>query len=136
MKIVFTCGVFDLYHIGHLNFLKESKSYGDILITGVNTDEFTISYKNKKPVIPFEQRIEIIGSCKYVDVAVKAEELWPKKYMIEYNVDIITVSSDWKYFDSENLKWAVDNNIKIVYIDYTPNISTSYIIKTIKTYEK
>jgi len=49
MKTVFTCGVFDLYHIGHLNFLKESKSYGDKLIVGINTDEFTLSYKKKRP---------------------------------------------------------------------------------------
>jgi len=132
MKTIFTCGVFDLYHIGHLNFLKESKSCGDKLIVGVNTDEFTLSYKNKMPIIPFEQRIQIVNSCKYVDFTVKAEEYLPLKYIKQYNINLITVGSDWKGVEIESLKWAKVNNINIKYIDYTNNISTSYIIKKIK----
>lgn len=133
MKIIFTCGVFDLFHIGHLNFLKKSKLYGDKLIVGVNTDEFTMSYKNKKPIIPYKQRFEIVNSCKYVDLTIKAEEFWPIKYMKDFDVNVITVSSEWKNFESESLKWATENNIKVIYINYTQNISTSYIIKTIKS---
>lgn len=132
MKTVFTCGVFDLFHVGHLNFLKQSKSYGDRLIIGVNTDEFTLSYKNKIPIISFEQRLEIVNSCKYVDFAVKAEEYLPLKYIKEYNVDIITVGSEWENVEIESIKWATKNNIKVVYINYTQNISTSYIVKKIK----
>lgn len=132
MKTIFSCGVFDLFHIGHLNFLKQSKSYGDRLIIGVNTDDFTLSYKNKKPIIPFEQRLEIVNSCKYVDVTVKAEEYLPLKYIKEYNVDIITVGSEWENIELESIKWAKNNGIKVIYINYTQNISTSYIVKKIK----
>ncbi len=132
MKTVFTCGVFDLYHFGHLNFLKQSKLYGDKLIVGVNTDEFTLSYKNKKPIIPFEQRFEIINSCKYVDFTVKAEKYLPLKYIRQYNINVITLGSDWKNVEIESINWAKNNNVKVIYIDYTPNISTSYIVKKIK----
>jgi rfaE bifunctional protein nucleotidyltransferase chain/domain len=132
MKTVFTCGVFDLYHIGHLNFLKESKSYGDKLIVGINTDEFTLSYKKKRPIIPFEQRFEIVNSCKYVDFTVKAEEYLPLKYIKQYNINVITVGSDWKNVEIESIIWAKNNNVKVIYINYTPNISTSYIVTKIK----
>ncbi len=132
MKTIFTCGVFDLFHVGHLNFLKQSKSYGDRLVIGVNTDDFTLSYKNKKPIIPFEQRLEIVNSCKYVDFAVKAEEYLPLKYIKEYNVDIITVGSEWENIEIESIIWARNNNIDVKYINYTDYISTSYIINKIK----
>ena len=132
MKTVFTCGVFDLFHIGHLNLIKESKSYGDKLIVGINTDEFTLSYKNKRPVIPFEQRLEILKSCKYVDLVVNAEELLPLKYIKEYGVNVITIGSDWKNTEIESINWAKNNNVDVVYINYTQNISTSYIIEKIK----
>ena len=132
MKTVFTCGVFDLFHIGHLNLIKESKSYGDKLIVGINTDEFTLSYKNKRPVIPFEQRFEIIKSCKYVDLVVKAEEYLPLKYIKEYGVNVITIGSDWKNTEIESINWAKNNNVDVVYITYTQNISTSHIIEKIK----
>ena len=132
MKTVFTSGVFDLFHIGHLNLIKESKSYGDKLIVGVNTDEFTLSYKNKRPVIPFEQRFEILKSCKYVDLVVNAEEYLPLKYIKEYGVNVITIGSDWKNTEIESINWAKNNNVDVVYITYTQNISTSHIIEKIK----
>jgi len=132
MKTVFTSGVFDLFHVGHLNFLKQSKSYGNRLIIAVNTDEFTFSYKNKTPIIPFTQRMEMLSSCKYVDLVLKAEEYLPLKYIKEYNVDVITVGSEWKNIELESVKWAKNNNIKVIYINYTDNISTSYIINKIK----
>lgn len=132
MKTVFTSGVFDLFHVGHLNFLKQSKSYGDKLIIGVNTDEFTMSYKNKTPIISYEQRFEIVNSCKYVDLVVKAEEYLPLKYIKEYNVDVITVGSDWINTQIESINWARNNNIDVKYINYTDYISTSYIINKIK----
>jgi len=132
MTTVFTCGVFDLFHIGHLNFFRESKSYGNRFIVGVNSDEFTLSYKNKTPIIPFEQRLDIVNSCKYVDIAVKADEYLPLKYIKEYKADVITVGSEWKNIELESVKWAKNNNIKVIYINYTDNISTSYIINKIK----
>ena len=69
IKIGYTTGVFDLFHIGHLNILKNSKAMCDKLIVGVTVDEL-VKYKYKKAVIPFLERIEIIRSCKYVDLAI------------------------------------------------------------------
>ena len=66
-KIGYTTGVFDLFHIGHLNILKNAKDKCEYLIVGVSTDEIVTSYKGKKPVIPFEERLEIVKSIKYVD---------------------------------------------------------------------
>ncbi|NVO04366.1 MAG: adenylyltransferase/cytidyltransferase family protein, partial [Bacteroidetes bacterium] len=70
MIIGYTAGVFDLFHIGHLNLLKKAKGLCDKLIVGVSTDELTFSIKNKIPIIPFENRIEIVRSIKFVDVAI------------------------------------------------------------------
>ena len=74
-KIIgYTTGVYDLFHIGHLNILKNAKSMCDKLIVGVSTDDL-VSYKHKKAVIPFEERIEIVSSIKYVDEVVSQENM-------------------------------------------------------------
>ena len=69
MVIGYTAGVFDLFHVGHLNMLKNAKAMCDKLIVGVTTDEL-VSYKHKKAVIPFEERLEIVRNIKFVDAAI------------------------------------------------------------------
>ncbi len=69
-KVGYTTGTFDLFHIGHLNIIKRAKEQCDYLIVGVSTDEVVMSYKHHYPVIPFEQRIEIVAALKYVDEVV------------------------------------------------------------------
>ena len=69
-KIGYTTGVFDLFHVGHLEILRKAKENCDYLIVGVSTDELVQEYKNKRPIITFDQRIEIIKSIKYVDEVV------------------------------------------------------------------
>lgn len=75
-KIVgFTSGVFDMFHIGHLNILKQAKDKCDYLIVGVSTDECVESYKHRLPIIPFEQRAAIVAAIKYVDEVIPQETM-------------------------------------------------------------
>ncbi|EOG3978193.1 adenylyltransferase/cytidyltransferase family protein [Campylobacter coli] len=84
----YTSGVYDLFHIGHLNLLKNAKGLCDKLIVGVTIDEL-VQYKNKKSVIPFSERIEIVRSIKYVDAAIPQEnidkyQMWEKLHFDFY----------------------------------------------------
>ena len=128
MIVGYTSGVYDLFHIGHLNLLRNAKSMCDKLIVGVTTDEL-VSYKNKKAVIPFHERIEIVRSNKFVDAVVPQEsmdkfEMWSK---IKFNV--MFVGDDW--YASE--KWQViekefeEVGVKIVYFPYTKGTSSTLI---------
>ncbi len=80
MIIGYTTGVFDMFHIGHLNILRRAKEKCDYLIVGVSTDELVQSYKNKTPIIPFDQRCAIVGAVRYVD------EVVPQTSMDKYHV--------------------------------------------------
>jgi len=133
-KIIgYTSGVFDLFHIGHLNLLMNAKSMCDKLIVGVTVDEL-VAYKNKKAVIPFQERLEIVRSIKYVDAAVAQEnmdkfEMWEK---LKFN--FMFVGDDWfqtpKWKDLET-KFQ-DVNVKIVYFPYTKNTSSTLLNETLK----
>ena len=101
----YTTGVFDLFHIGHLNLLKKAKEYCDYLIVGVSVDEI-VTYKNSNPVIPFEERIEIVRAIKYVDETVAQTNLdkyeaWKKLgYNVLFHGDDLKNSMLWlKYED-------------------------------------
>ncbi len=133
MIIGYTAGVFDLFHIGHLNLLKGAKGLCDKLIVGVSTDEL-VQYKGKTPVIPFADRIEIIRSIKYVDAAVAQENMDKLEMCKRLKASIMFVGDDW--YDSE--KWQDyerqfdEAGIKIVYFPYTKNISSTQISKALK----
>ena len=128
MVIGFTTGVFDLFHIGHLNLLKNAKSMCDKLIVGVTTDEL-VSYKHKKAVIPFEERIEIVRSIKWVDAAVPQESMDKIVMWDKLKFDIMFVGDDWHGTDKwdkieEQLK---KEGVKIIYFPYTKRISSTKI---------
>jgi len=129
-KVVFTSGTWDLFHKGHLNIFKKSKALGKKLIVAVSTDELVKSYKGNT-VIPFEQRMEMVKSCKYVDEVIPQTVLTDVKDLKKYGVDIVTIGDDWKDKNLEGLEWAKNNGIEVVYLPYTKDISTSQIIKNI-----
>lgn len=134
MLIGYTTGVYDLFHIGHLNLLKNAKGMCDRLIVGVTVDEL-VSYKGKKAMIPFEDRIEIIRSIKYVDAAVPQYDMDKLKACKKLGAEILFVGDDW--YGSE--KWQSyertfsAEGIKIVYFPYTRGISSTKISEALHT---
>jgi glycerol-3-phosphate cytidylyltransferase len=132
MVIGYTSGVFDLFHIGHLNLLKNSKSLCDKLIVGVTSDEL-VSYKNKKAVITHFERMEIVRNIKHVDVVVPQDDMDKMKMWKRLQFDVMFVGDDW--FESD--KWqAYDEEfkkvgVKIVYFPYTLGTSSTLINNTL-----
>lgn len=130
-KVGYTTGVFDLFHIGHLNLLKQAKDNCDYLIVGVTTDEETIRIKNKKPIIPFEERIEIIRNIKFVDKAVPEESSNKLVAWDIYKFNVIFKGDDWKgtlkwvQYESEFTKLGVD----VIYFPYTDGTSSTLLGK-------
>ena len=129
MVIGYTTGVFDLFHIGHLNILKKSKSMCDRLIVGVTTDELMIKYKKKEAVIPFEERIEIVQSIKYVDLTIPQESMNKIDAWKRLKFNVMFVGDDW--YDSE--KWKnIEKELsafgaEVVYFPYTKTTSSTLI---------
>jgi len=129
MIIGYITGVFDLFHIGHLNILQNSKSMCDKLIVGVSVDDLVFEYKGKRPFIPFNDRFEIVKGIKYVDVVIPQENM-DKLAMCKKLGATIMFMGDDKY----NIpKWAeVErelsmNGIKTIYFPYTKGVSTTKI---------
>ena len=119
---VLTYGTFDLFHIGHLRLLQRLSKMGEQLIVGISTDYFN-QLKNKKTVIPFEERMEIVQNIKGVDLVIP-ENSWEQKKedILKYDVSIFAMGSDWQgKFDSLN------QFCKVVYLPRTPHISTTHL---------
>ncbi|MDE7469770.1 MAG: adenylyltransferase/cytidyltransferase family protein [Desulfovibrionaceae bacterium] len=132
MVVGYTSGVYDLFHIGHLNLLKNAKGLCNKLIVGVTVDSL-VSYKNKRAVIPFEERIEIVRSIKCVDAAIPQEDLDKYKMWEKLHFDILFVGDDW--FQTKN--WEIlekklnDVGVRVVYFPYTKGTSSTLINKTL-----
>jgi glycerol-3-phosphate cytidylyltransferase len=139
-RIGYTTGVFDMFHIGHLNLLKKAKENCDKLIVGITTDEVVMQAKNKKPIIPFASRVEIVRQCKYVDEVIPQDNLDKVAAWDRLNYDILFVGDDWKGHSSwaeyEKRLEAKGNNIKVVYFPYTQSVSSSKLAKIINEYEE
>ena len=125
-KVGYTTGVFDMFHIGHLNILKKAKERCDHLIVGVTTDEL-VSYKNTKAIIPQQERLAIIESIKYVDQVVLQETMDKMDAWNKYRFDAMFVGSDWQGTD----KWNAFEQqfgaigVDIVYFPYTDGTSST-----------
>ena len=133
MIIGYTSGVYDLFHIGHLNMLKNAKSMCDKLIVGVTTDEL-VSYKHKKSVIPFIERIEIVRSLNCVDVAIPQTEIDKVKIWNKLKFNILFVGDDW-YNDKNWKKYETQlkkKNVKIIYFPYTKGTSSTLLNATLE----
>lgn len=130
MTIGYATGVFDLFHVGHLNLLRSAKGMCDRLIVGVTIDEL-VSYKNKEAVIPFEERIEIVRNIKCVDSAIPQEDLDKVEAWKRLKFDIMFVGDDW-YATERWDKIEADLKkvgVKVVYFPYTKKVSSTHITK-------
>jgi glycerol-3-phosphate cytidylyltransferase len=116
-EVGYTTGVFDLFHVGHLNILKRAKERCDYLIVGVSTDELVMKYKNKQPVIPFHERIEIVEGIKHVDMVVPQtnRDKFSAWEMLKF--DVMFVGDDWK---GSNLFNEVEKRFNEVGVDIIP----------------
>ncbi len=133
MRIGYTTGVFDLFHIGHLTLLKNCKGLCDKLIVGVTVDDL-VAYKGKQAMIPFEDRIEIVRSCKYVDAAIPQYDMDKLTVCKKLGASVLFVGDDWYGTDKwkEYEKDFSDAGIKIVYFPYTKGISSTKITEALK----
>ena len=132
ITIGYTTGVYDLFHIGHLNLLRKAKAQCDYLIVGVSTDEL-VSYKHKHAVIPFEERKEIVAAIQYVDEVVTQENMNKMEAWEKYHFDVMFVGDDWKGTDKWNKIEADLNAVgaKVVYFPYTKGTSSTLINETL-----
>ena len=132
MDVGYATGVFDLFHVGHVNILRNARAMCDRLIVGVTVDEL-VAYKNKKAVIPFEERIEIVRACRYCDVAVPQETMDKMDAWQRYKFSVMFVGDDWY----QNEKWRgfdkqfADVGVRIVYMPYTKSTSSTLINQTL-----
>jgi glycerol-3-phosphate cytidylyltransferase len=134
---VYTGGTFDLFHVGHLNLLKRCHQLAGLtgqVVVSLNTDEFIYKYKNKYPVISYEDRKAILESCKYVHSVIEnsGEEDSKKSILFAGSVDIVAIGSDWAkkdYYKQMNFTqdWLDEQNISLIYIPYTKKVSSTMI---------
>ena len=134
MIIGYTAGVFDLFHIGHLNLLKNAKGMCDRLVVGVTVDEL-VAYKGKRATIPFEERIEIVRSIRYVDAAVPQYDMDKVSVCKKIGASVLFVGDDWygtaKWQEYE--KELSSNNIRVVYFPYTRGVSSTIISQSVES---
>ena len=117
-----------MFHIGHLNILKRAKEQCDYLVVGVTTDELA-QYKNKKAIIPFEERLAIVEAIRYVDKAVPQENMNKLEACKKYNADVIFVGDDWKGTDKWNRieQELATIGAEVVYFPYTKGTSSTIL---------
>lgn len=129
MIIGYTTGVYDMFHIGHLNILKKSKELCDYLIVGVSTDELVIKEKNKTPIIPFLDRCKIVESIKFVDEVVPQVDKNKMDAWEKYKFHKMFVGSDWKGTEvwNEYEKQFETVGVQIIYLEHTDGISSSLL---------
>jgi len=134
MIIGYTTGVFDMFHIGHLNIIRRAKERCDYLIVGVSTDEVVESYKHHKPVIPYEQRAAIVEAIKYVDEVVTKTTMDKTVFLRQRHFDVMFHGDEWKgtelynHYEEEFAK----HGARIEYLSHTEGISSSMLREIIQ----
>lgn len=127
--VVYTVGTFDLLHVGHLALLEYCKTLGDVVAVGVASDNVVISYKQNAPIIPLDQRMEMLKALRVVDIVRPYHELEYVSACKDLNPDIFVVGEDWgdkpHNIDVENYLKAEGK--KIIKVSYNPQTSSTKI---------
>lgn len=128
-KIGYTDGVYDLFHVGHLNMIQTAKENCEYLIVGVHADAVVEEYKHRRPIINENDRQRIIESIKGVDRAVINQFRDKLKLWELYHFDVVFIGDDWKGTDRWNNfeKILAERNVDVIYVPYTKGISTTEI---------
>lgn len=128
-KLGYTTGVFDMFHIGHLNILRRAKEQCKYLIVGVSTDDVVMSYKKRMPVIPYEERRAIVEAIKYVDEVVPQTSMDKIEAYHNLKFDALFHGSDWQ--NSEMYNKIIDDfskyNVDVVFLPHTDGVNSSLI---------
>lgn len=134
MVIGYTTGVYDMFHVGHLNILRRAKEQCDYLIVGVSTDELVQHDKKKIPIISFEDRCAIVEAIKYVDKVVPQLDKNKLGAWEKYHFNKMIVGSDWKGTEAWNKfeKQFKPLGVEIVYLEYTDGISSTMLREKIR----
>ncbi len=128
-KVGYTTGVFDMFHIGHLNILRRAKEQCEFLVVGVSTDEVVETYKHKRPVISFNERIAIVEAIRYVDKVIPQTSMDKMKAYETLKFDALFHGSDWKGSAMYN-KLVMDFaeiGVDVVFLPHTDGISSTLI---------
>lgn len=126
-KIGYTTGVYDMFHIGHLNILARAKEMCEYLIVGVTTDELCMKRKNKRPIICEDDRVAIVKAIRYVDQVELQEDMDKVTAVKKYKADVVFVGSDWKGTSSWNQyeKEFAAIGCSVIYLEHTEGISST-----------
>ena len=129
MVIGYTSGVYDMFHIGHLNIIRRAKEQCDYLIVGVTSDDLCLKRKNKLPIIAEKDRIAIVEAIRYVDKVIVQSDMDKLKVVKEYKVNKVFVGSDWKGTPAwqEYEKEFATAGCEVVYLEHTDGISSSIL---------
>lgn len=131
---IYTGGTFDLFHAGHVEFLKKCKQLGEVVVA-LNTDEFITEYKKKPPVMSYTERLNVLAGCRYVDRVIANTGGADSKPSIKAVMpDIIAIGTDWArkdYFAQMqfDVDWLEANGIGLLYLPYTLGISSTEVKK-------
>ena len=134
--IGYTQGTFDMFHIGHLNLIKNAKRHCDYLVVGVNSDDLVESYKNKRPIIPLDERVESMRAIKYVDEVIVTNTLDKKEIWEKVRFNEIYIGDDWK----GNERWEKTGKemeqlgAKLVFLPYTKDTSSTMLREKLKEF--
>lgn len=126
-RIGYTQGVYDMFHVGHLNLFNHAKEMCEYLIVGVNSDALVNEYKNKMPVISEKNRCYIVQNIKSVDNAIIVHTLDKFVALKQFHFDVIFIGDDWK----GNLRWEEtvkqmsDNGVDVVFLPHTDGVSST-----------